>query len=327
MSQLTGQLVITPGKCYHRLMQAFKFIGNNLAPLTLLGALLAYWLPESFLIFKNVFLWMFAATMFSLGMVVDLEEFKQLKSESKKIGLGLLTQYSVMPLLGALAAHFSGLPNEVTLGLIIVACAPGAMASNVVVYLAGGAVAYSIVLTTVATLLSPILTPSLIQWLGGELLPIPFWPMVKTILLIVVLPLSLGMLLQGRLKVGMEQVKVIAPAIAVLAIVIICGYAVAANHDRIASMGTQLFGFVVLINAGGYFIGWQLAKLFRFDHSHQVALSIEIGMQNAGLGVALALKHFSPATALPGAIFAVWCILTAAGMTAFMRKKNVVLTN
>lgn len=303
-------------------MQVFKIIGNNLAPLTLLGAILAYLLPELFLVFKHVFLWMFAATMFSLGVVVDPNEFKQLKSEGKNIGFGLLTQYSVMPLLGALAAHLSGLPNEVALGLIIVACAPGAMASNVVVYLAGGALAYSIVLTTIATLISPILTPSLIQWLGGELLPIPFWPMMKTILLTVVLPLTLGMLTRRHLKKGVNELIEIAPAIAVLAIVIICSYAVAANQERIASMGMQLFALVILINAGGYLIGWNLAKLYKFDRRHQVALTIEIGMQNAGLGVALALKHFSPATALPGAIFAVWCILTAAGMTAYLRKKK-----
>ncbi|MDX1810408.1 MAG: bile acid:sodium symporter family protein [Gammaproteobacteria bacterium] len=301
-------------------MQVFKIIGNNLAPLTLLGALFAYLLPEMFLVFKHVFLWMFAATMFSLGVVVNPEEFKEVRSEGKNIFFGLLTQYSVMPLLGAAAAYLSGLPNEVALGLIIVACAPGAMASNVVVYLAGGALAYSIVLTTVATFISPVLTPSLVKWLGGELLPIPFWPMMQTILLTVVLPLILGMLTRRFLKTGVTQLIEIAPAIAVLAIVIICSYAVAANHDRIASMGMQLFVIVALINASGYLFGWYLAKLYGFDKRHQVALTIEIGMQNAGLGVALALKHFSPATALPGAIFAVWCILTAAGMTAYLRK-------
>ena len=272
------------------------------------------------MVFKHVFLWMFAATMFSLGVVVNPEEFKHLRQEGKAIGFGLLTQYSVMPLLGAIAAYTSGLPNEVALGLIIVACAPGAMASNVVVYLAGGALAYSIVLTTIATLISPVLTPSLVQWLGGELLPIPFWPMMKTILLTVVLPLALGMLARKVLKKGVEKLITISPAIAVLAIVIICSYAVAANHERIASMGMQLFVLVVLINAGGYLIGWNLARLYKFNKPHQIALTIEIGMQNAGLGVALALKHFSAATALPGAIFAVWCILTAAGMTSYLRR-------
>ena len=279
------------------------------------------------MLFQHVFLWMFAATMYALGVVVDPLEFKQARQEGRTIGLGLLTQYSVMPLLGAGAAYFSGLPNEIALGLIIVASAPGAMASNVVVYLAGGALAYSIVLTTIATFLSPLVTPSLVKWLGGALLPIPFWPMMKTIILTVVLPLLLGMATRRYLSRGVETLIATAPAIAVSAIVIICSYAVAANHDRIANMGAQLFFWVVVINAGGYLLGWQLARLYRFDKQHRITLSIEIGMQNAGLGVALALKHFSPATALPGAIFAVWCILTAAGMTAYLKQKQAKSCN
>ena len=302
-------------------MKFFKLISSNLAPLTLFIAISAYMFPDVFLIFEHVFLWLFAATMFSLGVVLDPNELKQVRHQSKQIGLGLLTQYSVMPLLGAVAAYSSGLPNEIALGLIIVACAHGAMASNVVVYLAGGALAYSIALTTVATLISPILTPALIEWLGGALLPIPFWPMMQTIILIVVLPLFLGMTVKRLLGDKTQIMTDIAPAIAVLSIVIICSYAVAANQARIADMGMQLFLIVVVVNLIGYLAGWQLAKFYGFEKRLQIALSIEIGMQNAGLGVALALKHFSAATALPGAIFAVWCILTAAGMTAYLRKR------
>lgn len=100
----------------------------------------------------------------------------------------------------------------------------------------------------------------------------------------------------------------------------ICSYAVAANQPRIATVGLQVFGYVVLVNALGYVAGWYLAKLYRFDYPHQLALTIEIGMQNAGLGVALALAHFTPETALPGALFAAWCVLTAAGASAFLRR-------
>ncbi|MDH5259182.1 MAG: bile acid:sodium symporter family protein [Gammaproteobacteria bacterium] len=302
-------------------MKILKLIADNLAPLTLIGAIAAYLLPEAFLVFKHVFLWLFAATMFSLGVVLDPEELKQVRYQPKQIGLGLLTQYSVMPLLGAIAAYTSGLPNEIALGLIIVACAPGAMASNVVVYLAGGALAYSIALTTVATLMSPLLTPALVEWLGGALLPIPFWPMMKTILLIVVLPIILGMLVKRFMGEKTQIMTDIAPAIAVLSIVIICSYAVAANQERISQMGIQLFVIVAIVNLLGYLAGWHLARLYGFEKKLQIALSIEIGMQNAGLGVALALKHFSAATALPGAIFAVWCILTAAGMTAYLKSR------
>jgi len=114
----------------------------------------------------------------------------------------------------------------------------------------------------------------------------------------------------------------IAPAIAVLSIVTICSYAVAANQERIADMGPQLFFIVAIVNLLGYLAGWYLARLYRFEKKLQITLSIEIGMQNAGLGVALALKHFSAATALPGAIFAIWSILTTAGMTAYLKRRQ-----
>ena len=305
-------------------MRILRLIGDNLALLTGLGAIIAFVHPPIFLIFKDVFLWMFAATMFALGTVLDTNDLKITLKQPGKIAAGLMTQYTIMPLLGFTAAWFADLPPDIAIGLIIVACAPGAMASNVIVYLAGGALAFSIALTTVATFLSPIVTPSLVQWLGGAFLPIEFWPMMKTILQTVLVPLLFGIGLKALLKDKIAPVAKAAPAIAVLAIVIICSYAVAANQTRIVELGPSLLLIVITINAFGYIIGWQLAKLYGFDHRHKVALSIEIGMQNAGLGVALALKHFSPEAALPGAIFAVWCILTAAGMTAFLRKRSAV---
>jgi len=300
-----------------------KMISDNLAPLTLFAAVAAYFFPSGFLIFEHVFLWLFAATMFSLGIVLNPQELQQVRHQPRQIGLGLLTQYSVMPLFGALAAYGSGLPNEIALGLIIVACAPGAMASNVIVYLAGGALAYSIALTTLSTLLSPVLTPTLVEWIGGALLPIPFWPMMKTILQIVVLPILLGMFIKRYLGQKTQIMDDIAPAIAVLSIVIICSYAVAANQERIADVGLELFLIVAAVNLTGYLAGWHLARIYGFEKKLQIALSIEIGMQNAGLGVALALKHFPPETALPGALFAFWCVLTAAGMTRYLKRKTI----
>lgn len=305
-------------------MKCIKLISDNLAPLTLFAALAAYVFPAPFLIFEHVFLWLFAVTMFSLGIVLNPDELQQVRHQPRQIGLGLLTQFSVMPLLGAIAAYTSGLPDSIALGLVIVACAPGAMASNVIVYLAGGALAYSIALTTVATLLSPFLTPLLVEFIGGALLPIPFWPMMETILLIVALPIVLGMLVKRHLGQNARHMTDIAPALAVLSIVIICSYAVAANQARIAEVGAQLFVIVILANLTGYLAGWQLARFYRFEKKLQIALTIEIGMQNAGLGVALALKHFPPETALPGALFAFWCVLTAAGMTGYLRRKPAV---
>lgn len=303
-----------------------RFFSRNLAPLTLLGATIAFLHPPAFLVFKDSFLWFFAATMFALGLVLEPVEAKAALNSPWRIIIGVVAQFSVMPLLGFVAASIAvaaGLTPALALGFVIVACAPGAMASNVIVFLAGGAVAYSIALTTVATLLSPLLTPSLVEFLGGVFLSIPFWPMMQTILITVVAPLALGMLLRPRMKPFQAAIGNLAPAVAAIAIIIICSYAVAANQPRIATMGGVTLLLVVALNALGYALGWLVAHLLRFDRKHKLALAIEISMQNAGLGVALALAHFQPETALPGALFAVWCILTAAAATRVLHRREL----
>ena len=304
------------------LLSVCRVLANQLAPITLAGAIAAYFHPPLFLVFRDSFLWFFAATMFAIGIVLDTGELRETVRHPGRIGLGVLTQYTVMPLFGFAVAMLVPLPPEIAVGFIIVACAPGAMASNVIVYLAGGAVAFSVAMTTVATFLSPLLTPGLVELLGKVFLEIPFWPMMQTIVLTVVVPLAAGMLLGRYLGDPRGLARVIAPAVAAVAIVIICSYAVAANQERIAVVGGWVIAAVILLNATGYLAGWWLARLYGFDAMHRLTLSIEIGMQNAGLGVALALKHFAPETALPGALFAFWCILTAAGASSWLRRRD-----
>ena len=303
----------------------FKWVTKNMALLTLLSAIAAYIYPAVFLIFKDYFLWLFAVTMFALGLVMKPEEAREALSKPLTIFIGVGAQYTVMPTLGFAAATISvasGADPSLALGFIIVACAPGAMASNVICYLLGGAVAFSVAMTLLASTLSPFMTPMLVEFLGGEYMNIPFLPMMKTIFLIVVLPLVLGMLLHHRFPQYQGRYEEIAPALAALAIIVICSYAVAANQERLAQTPIVVFLLVVALNAGGYLAGWFVGGLCSFDRKYQVTLAIEVGMQNAGLGVALALKHFSPETAIPGALFAVWCILTAAGLSRWKKIKE-----
>lgn len=305
-------------------MPLARLIANGLAPLTLAGAVLAFLVPEPFLLVGGVFKWLFATTMLALGLVLEPPELWSTLRQPRRIALGVLTQYTLMPALGFLIAATAGLPPALALGFVIVACAPGAMASNVIVFLAGGAVAYSIALTTVSSLLSPLLTPMLVEWLGGVFLPIPLWPMMQTIVFVVVLPLLLGMAVRPYLGRALYAAQELAPAVAAVAIVAICSYAVAANQERIGAVGPEVLLLVVVLNALGYAGGWGLARLYGFDQRHRLTLGIEIGMQNAGLGVVLALEHFAeqPETALPGALFAVWCIITSAGAASWLRRSR-----
>ncbi len=297
----------------------FQFIAAQLALITFLSAVLAYVYPDVFLVFKDYFLWFFAATMFAIGLVLKPQDIRNECQQPVNIAKGVATQFTVMPFLAFVVAQYPSFSPAIAIGFIIVGAAPGAMASNVIVYLAGGAVAYSVALTTVATVLSPFLTPLLVKYLGGAIMPIEFWPMMQTILLTVFLPLIIGLMLQSLWPSFARSAKQYAPGVSALAIIVICSYAVAANQQRIAEMGMMVLLAVVVVNLLGYLIGWYLGRWYGFGMSHRITLMIELGMQNAGMGVALALAHFPAEAALPGALFAVWCILTAAIASAWFR--------
>lgn len=275
-----------------------------------------------------MFIWLFAATMLALGLVLDRAELIATLRRPLPIGQGVLTQYLLMPVLAFALVTLVDLPPALALGFVIVGCAPGAMASNVMVYLAGGAVALSIAMTTLATLLSPLLTPALVEWLGGQFIPVPVLAMIKTILITVVLPIGLGLLVQPYLGRYQALAREMAPGIAAIAIIVICAYAMANavshNAQAMQEYGLAVLGLVIMLNGLGYLGGWWLARVYGFDRRRQLTLAIEIGMQNAGMGVVLALAHFpdQPETALPGAVFAVWCIVTAAGATAWFRRRG-----
>ncbi|MCW8963742.1 MAG: bile acid:sodium symporter, partial [Gammaproteobacteria bacterium] len=215
------------------MLSILRLIANQLAPLTLAGAILAYLYPPLFMVFAEplfgmkLVLWMFAITMFGLGLVLETDELKQTLQRPVPIGLGLMTQFTIMPTLAILVVWLGDLPPAYALGIIIVGCAPGAMASNVIVYLAGGALAFSITLTFFATLLAPVLTPMLVQWLGSAYFEIPFWGLMLTIFKILVIPLLLGMLVRRTLirQQHMVWVQAVAPAMGAIAIIIICSQA------------------------------------------------------------------------------------------------------
>lgn len=304
-----------------------RVVGGALAPLTAAAAVIGYWHPPFFLPLGPWFLWFFAATMFAVGTVLRPVDFREILRRPWAIGLGVATQFTVMPVLGWGAGRLPDHDPALALGFVLVGCAPGAMASNVIVYLAGGAVAYSVTLTTISTLLSPLLTPWLVQLLGGVLLPVPVGPMMRTILWSVVGPLLAGMLCKRLLGRRAGPLAEAAPAIAVVSIFVIIGYAVAANQSILREVGGMVFGLVVVLNLMGYAAGWLLGGVYRLLPSVRLALAIEIGMQNAGLGVALALQHFEPRTALPGAVFAVWCILTAAVASSLVQRFRWVARN
>jgi BASS family bile acid:Na+ symporter len=300
-------------------MRIIRFYNNNLSLWVVVFGLVAYIYPPSFLFTGKFINWFFAAAMFGIGMVIQDDDYKNIIKAPRPILFGNICQFSIMPLLGLGVSYIFGLPKEIAVGLVLTGAAPGAMTSNVISYLSRGDVAYSVSLTALATLLSPVLTPLITLLLIGERVPIAFFPMFLTIITTVVVPLLLGFVVRKNLPRFVERNADLPASVSITAIVVITSYVVARNKGNLNIATAIVFIAVIVHNLLGMLLGFFAGAAAKFDFRRKKTLAIEIGMQNAGLGVVLALKHFSEKTAIPAAIFTIWCIISASLLVNFWK--------
>ena len=267
---------------------------------------IAYFTPSFFASWKSAIVPLLTLIMFGMGMTLKWEDFARTFKEPKRILLGIFLQYTIMPLTAYVISLVLGLSEELTIGMVLVGCSAGGTASNVITYLAGGDVALSITLTMCSTLLAVIATPTLSYVFLNQFIEIPFFNMLLTILQIIIAPVLIGTLLNSLFEKRMESVKSIFPLISVVAIVLIIGIVIGLNQSKLFNSGFILVIAVMLHNLSGLSFGYYLSKLFRFDEITCRTIAIEVGMQNSGLSVALAVKFFGALSAVPGAIFSVW---------------------
>jgi len=302
------------------LNKVLSFYTRFMALWVVIFGVVAYFFPAPFITLKPYNLYFFALTMYGIGAVLSVEDFKRIAQRPSIVLIGSIAQFTIMPFGAFLVSRFLNLSSELTLGLVLTGSAPGAMASNVMSYVAKADTAYSVSLTTVSTLLCPVLTPGLTLLLAGATLDVPFLSMFLTLMLTVVVPIFIGFSVRHFLKSKIEKVLPIFPAISVTFIIFICSLVIASNRDRILQTTTILLSAVILLNLYGMAAGYGVGSAFKMQTKRRRTLAIEIGMQNAGLGTALAMEHFSPETAMPAAFFVFVCIITAAIMSAIWQR-------
>jgi len=189
------------------------------------------------------------------------------------------------------------------------ACAggcPGGTASNVICYLARANVALSVTLTLTSTLVAVVATPALTWLLLDQYVPVDIAGMLGTMVQIVFVPVMLGVALNHVIGDRLKRVKQLLPVVAIAAILLAIAIIVALNRPQLAGAALAVVSAVVLHNLLGFAGGYFVPRWLGFDRLTCRTLSIEVGMQNSGLSVALALKYFAPLAALPGAIFSIW---------------------
>jgi len=255
--------------------------------------------------------------MFSMGMTLTIEDFRRVFIRPGIILLGILLQFIFMPLLAWLLGVIFQLPVMLLAGLVLVGSCPGGTASNVICYLARGDVALSITMTSLSTILAVILTPW-ITWLYiGEMITVPVLLMILSILKIIILPVILGIIVNQYAGRYLGKLKKCFPPMSVLAIILIIGIIVALNQPRLSGLFLPVIFAVILHNILGMLVGYLLPAGLGLDAKICRTMAIEVGMQNSGLSVALAVKFFSAAAALPGAIFSIWHNISGSVLAAW----------
>ncbi|WP_291313830.1 bile acid:sodium symporter family protein [Corynebacterium sp. UBA2622] len=292
--------------------------------LVIAGGLLGYFAPGVVKPISGLSTWLLGIVMLGMGLTLRPGDFALVARRPLPVLIGVAAQFVIMPAAAVLVTHLLRLPPELAAGVILVGCAPGGTASNVVAYLARGDVALSVTMTSISTLLAPLLTPLLTQWLAGQHMPVSASAMGLSILKMVLLPVVLGVVLRLAAPRLVAALLPALPWISVFAIALIVANVVFVSRDKIVQAGLIVFAAVVIHNGLGLILGYLTGRATRQPEAVSRTMAIEVGMQNSGLAATLATAHLSPLAALPAAVFSVWHNVSGALVALLARRADRV---
>ena len=295
-----------------------------------IGCLHAWIDPEPWLVFRPWIAIALGVVMLGMGLTLRFDDFKAVLRNPKRIALGVFAQFLIMPVLGWSLAKALRLEDGLALGLVLVACCPGGTVSNVICHLARANVPLSVLMTMTSTIAAVIATPLLTRCLAGAWMPIDASALFRSMLVVVLLPLIAGIAINsslsrmpdpGKLKRGIDS---LGPLLSAFTLVAIVSCIIAPEKERIASAALPLFLSVLLLHGCGFLLGYLFARLIGCPVNLCRTISIEVGMQNSGLGATLATQHF-PHYALapvPAAISAIVHSLIGSSLATLWRKSH-----
>ncbi len=287
------------------------------------ASVLALAVPVLFLWIKPFIPFLLGVIMFGMGTTIQLDDFRDVWEKRRIVFLAALLQFTLMPGLGLAISILLSLPEEVMVGMVLVGSCPGGTASNVIVYLARGNVALSVTMTMFSTMLAPLLTPGIIFLFLSRSVDLSFASLFLSVLQVVALPLAAGVLLRHFFGNQVVRFSDYLPGVSVLSITLIIACVMALNADNVMTLPAAVAGAVAMHNLFGLAVGYGAARLFSCSRGDCRTVAVEIGMQNSGLGVALANQFFQPLSALPGALFSLWHNLSGIVLAKYWEKRSV----
>ncbi len=293
------------------LQSTSSWLSRYTSPFVIAAAALAFVIPGCFTwVQGDVQALVLGFIMLTMGMTLRPVDFRILAARPLDIGIGALAQFTLMPLGAWALVQGFDLPRGIAAGLILVGCCPGGVSSNIMSFLCKGDVPYSVGMTTVSTLLAPFVTPLLMLWLAGESIEVDAAGMFRSILFVTLLPVAIGAICNGKWgnRPGYTDFCKIMPGLSVIGLACIVGGVTAAKGASFFASGALIFLTIFLHNTLGYAFGYLVGRSTRMSRPKRRTLSIEVGMQNAGLATVLAGRHFPamPEAAVAAAICCVW---------------------
>ena len=260
--------------------------------------------------------------MFGVGTQLSLADFKRAFQMPKAVSIGVAAQFAIMPSLGFALTKLFGFEGEVAAGVVLIGSCPSGVASNVMAYIAGANVALSVTITSLTTLLAPVMTPFLMQTLADQYVTIQFGAMALDILWMIITPVVAGLIV-NRLAHGRAQwFDKSLPVISMACICFIIAIITASSRDKLLQVGPLLILAAMLHNGFGYLLGYWAARLLGLAERDARVVSFEVGMQNGGMGSALAINVLkSSDAALASAIFGPWMNISGSVLASFWRKR------
>lgn len=293
------------------LVAASRILAKFTAFFVIGTAIVAYFVPLSFTFVKgNTQIIILGIIMLSMGMTLGRQDYRILAQRPFDILVGTVAQFTIMPLIAISLATFFNLSDGLTLGLVLVGCCPGGVSSNIMSFLCKGDVAFSVGMTTVSTLIAPVATPLLVNYLVGQRIDIDPWSMFQFMLMVTIIPVAIGSTLNiifGKYDF-FKQVRQVMPGVAVIGFALIVGGVIAYHGQKFLESGLVIFVCIFFHNAIGYVLGYLAGRGFKMSTAKKRTLSIEVGVQNAGLATGLCGKFFptSAEAAIASAVSCVW---------------------
>ena len=270
--------------------------------------------------------------MLGMGLALTLEDFKRVALFPRATFVGLFCQLVLLPLVAFGMLQVLSLPPELAVGVMLLSFCPGGATSNLLSNLARADVALSITLTAISSMVTVFTIPyfvnlSMEYFIGeGKYVELPVLKTMLQIVVITIIPVSIGMLIRWKFPEGARRSeKPVKIASAIFITLVILG-AILKEKDNIAGYFVQVGVITLLINvvilAGGYLMG----KLFRLSHPQRAAVSIESGIQNGTLAIAIATSSLllnNSQMSIPAAVYSLIMFATG-GVAVYLYSRNVM---